>query len=673
MEALEKINWPKWDVEEPPTNNYFLPLKKQKIAHIMGLLNEYITVVCLLDGINENRDIENVIVSILKDFVTYVYDLPASKSYHHRKPFGLLEHSLDTAYRSAVTASRELAVNDSGVPSAERTREDRFYRTFAAWLGGLFHDIGKIFDMDLRCELSNTDMVYHPMRGGVLDFKLKYPWRERLVLEWRSNRGMLHNKRNAAVFFTLVPLNLIKKFPPHILIRLVDDLYSSSDEADKESVAEERSAEEAEFLKKALKKFASFQFKAGTQQYVTVYKLDDNTFALLSPLFFQKLTELFQDSGSNIENQRTTEAVLKHGNYIYTADSGQFYHTVKVHRIGELRKNIRLTLAFAPASTFEILAVDTSNAPELVLNADEDDKAIIKSILGADSLPDEWFQDAPPTPTGQTDSAPKPGSTNSSEPVLSEKDSEVLQEPSPPTDDAQDKLDPEPADDQDEDQQSSADEDEGVEAQEGEQEPDQPAPGDLNEEYPALTPDPPPPSDLSEAEEETEGEKKTEDEAETAGHGEADGMLPEAGTKALFEQDPQTFLHQGFLRMLNALQTGDLVINPESKQDDHFVFFDREKRLLLRFPTMIKSYFLWNETEKSKRKTKDCNEILSELHTLNLVEKHKNGKFSFRFHPYFYKDNELKQSHKNFSTYYATFKHENLFQLYPEFEKFFSD
>jgi hypothetical protein len=85
---------------------------------------------------------------LLKWVSEYLIFLPASEHYHHIEPGAFYLHCVQTANKSAQLASSDSTLFFN-VPMEEReTHKQNF--TFAAWIGGLIHDLGKpIADMDV--------------------------------------------------------------------------------------------------------------------------------------------------------------------------------------------------------------------------------------------------------------------------------------------------------------------------------------------------------------------------------------------------------------------------------------------------------------------------------------------------------------------------------------------
>jgi len=122
--------------------------------------------------------------ALLQRFRCLVGDLPASESHHHSRPGGLCQHSLEVALRTL----EEFA----GMPIKERRTDgslDSFQSArnrprwqYAAFIAALCHDIGKLFEMDLRI----GDTRWRPYTEPYMDFVGRN--RKSPTLNWKAER-----------------------------------------------------------------------------------------------------------------------------------------------------------------------------------------------------------------------------------------------------------------------------------------------------------------------------------------------------------------------------------------------------------------------------------------------------------------------------------------------------
>lgn len=139
-------------------------------------------------------------------FANWVADLPASESNHHSRPFGLLDHSLDTARILLIEWDRHLPTLDR---IADPDPELRDAWLLAATVVGLFHDCGKVFDIDV---IAPTGVIWEPESEPLTSFRLReggYPLAP-MSFRFRRGRGWdLHDSPGAR----LVPILLPPGFP----------------------------------------------------------------------------------------------------------------------------------------------------------------------------------------------------------------------------------------------------------------------------------------------------------------------------------------------------------------------------------------------------------------------------------------------------------------------------
>jgi len=378
LKSLQYIEWPIWDIKQKPANKEFLHVKQDKLNEVMRVLAPYFYDLSLLDGFKNKQELLKIIKHIVKHLIAYIWDIPASQVYHHSDRFGLLKHSLEVAYLDAQKAGRELAVGEGGVPSAEKTKKERTWRVLAAWLIGLCHDLGKIFDIDLFHEAEDRYVYYHPLRGGVLDFRLKYP--QRVDIIWRPGRGLRHVKRNMMVFFTIVPFDLLKQIPQHLLIRILDGLYSYKDEGDAESVKAATEEQNREIIIQVLRKLKETNYKS--EKGVYAFALDTNVYAVVTPVFFQTVAEATKGIIETPFGQRTVENIFQQYGWVYCHED-QFYKKFKA-----IRGDRELNLSFALVKSEPFVSANAEATIKLKFAVSEYDK--VAELLGSQP-PLTWF------------------------------------------------------------------------------------------------------------------------------------------------------------------------------------------------------------------------------------------------------------------------------------------
>ena len=138
-------------------------------------------------------DREILFDQVVGRFACWVGDLPASESYHHSERAGLLEHSLESAL-GAVRRVREIhlryhdAKGEEDPVSAYRASEVWRY---AAFLFGLFHDIGKCLSVTAKTEQGDA---WNGFVEGLEDFSERAGGRDRIQVRFVPGRGLAEHE-----------------------------------------------------------------------------------------------------------------------------------------------------------------------------------------------------------------------------------------------------------------------------------------------------------------------------------------------------------------------------------------------------------------------------------------------------------------------------------------------
>jgi hypothetical protein len=137
-------------------------------------------------------------------FALYIGDLPASERFHHRERFGLLDHSLEVAGGMLYEMNEGRAqARTSGHP----TSPDEILWARGAMGMGLYHDLGKVFDLEV--EDPGSDLEWNPSREPLAFFKRRVgiPFLAPTPLLYRKGRGLeRHEERGLALVARLVPV-----------------------------------------------------------------------------------------------------------------------------------------------------------------------------------------------------------------------------------------------------------------------------------------------------------------------------------------------------------------------------------------------------------------------------------------------------------------------------------
>lgn len=119
----------------------------------------------LVKRINEllpfsEEEVQTLTTPLIKSFIAYALDLPASECYHHFENGGLVRHSLETAIFALVYAQ---AVSLELTLTPHEQREQMHDFMLLALVGGLLHDAGKVL----------TDLTILPVSGVKKQMKTK--------------------------------------------------------------------------------------------------------------------------------------------------------------------------------------------------------------------------------------------------------------------------------------------------------------------------------------------------------------------------------------------------------------------------------------------------------------------------------------------------------------------
>jgi hypothetical protein len=136
--------------------------------------------------------VPQILLPILHRLVALCWDLPASEAHHHRRPFGLLTHSLEVA-QQALTAFTQSSLWWAKAPDpAQRHRTEGCWRLGTA-LAGLLHDLGKVFDVTVT--LAEPRTTWQPLREPLLTWLLAHHVQGTLptpTVTWHPGRGRRH-------------------------------------------------------------------------------------------------------------------------------------------------------------------------------------------------------------------------------------------------------------------------------------------------------------------------------------------------------------------------------------------------------------------------------------------------------------------------------------------------
>ncbi len=157
---------------------------------------------------------EDLVSDLLRDFASWVLDLPASENHHHANPKGLFRHSLEVA-TFAVQDLEERWSRDPERPGL--APEEQAHWLKVAFALGLFHDCGKVLEFDVR--FSGTGPLWDPLQESLEGFRTRHgvapldptPYR------FRPRRGVgIHEKKGFPLLRTILAGRRWDRFRPHL-------------------------------------------------------------------------------------------------------------------------------------------------------------------------------------------------------------------------------------------------------------------------------------------------------------------------------------------------------------------------------------------------------------------------------------------------------------------------
>ncbi|WP_317189389.1 MobH family relaxase [Escherichia coli] len=131
----------------------------------------------------------NLVLKPLVEYVRWIHLLPASENHHHNGIGGLLSHSLEVAILSLKNAHHS-ELRPIGYQDEEVVRRKVYL--YAAFICGLVHDAGKVYDLDIVSLNLASPIIWTPSSQSLLDWA-----RENDVVEYEIHwRKRIHNQHN---------------------------------------------------------------------------------------------------------------------------------------------------------------------------------------------------------------------------------------------------------------------------------------------------------------------------------------------------------------------------------------------------------------------------------------------------------------------------------------------
>jgi len=167
-----------------------------------------------------------LVYPVIENYAAYVHLLPASETHHHRGAGGLFRHGLEVGLWAAQSANAHVFCIDES-PRNKRDNEPRWQ--FAAFLGGLLHDVGKPLS-DVAVTSKDGLTVWNPYESN-LALWAKNENLEYYFLRWRNKRNKRHEKfsiMNLDQIITQKAKTHLNKPGPKIMESLLESIVGTS-------------------------------------------------------------------------------------------------------------------------------------------------------------------------------------------------------------------------------------------------------------------------------------------------------------------------------------------------------------------------------------------------------------------------------------------------------------
>jgi hypothetical protein len=121
---------------------------------------------------------------LLTKFRSMVGDLPASAEHHHSEADGLYRHSLEVGLHALEEFEGNIIMErkPDGSVDSFRSARNRPRWQYASFIAALCHDLGKVFDLQVRA----GDQIWCPLDQPYVDFVRRT--RKPLTVSWLSER-----------------------------------------------------------------------------------------------------------------------------------------------------------------------------------------------------------------------------------------------------------------------------------------------------------------------------------------------------------------------------------------------------------------------------------------------------------------------------------------------------
>ena len=171
-------------------------------------------------------DFTEIVTPVIENYAAYVHLLPASESHHHRGAGGLFRHGLEVGFWAAQQAeAHQFCIDET--PSNKRDNEPRWQ--FAAFLGGLLHDVGKPLS-DVAVTNKDGSKEWNPYESSLSAWTASENV-DHYFLRWRDKRNKRHEKfsmMNLDQIITQKAKTYLNKPGPSVMEALLESIVGIS-------------------------------------------------------------------------------------------------------------------------------------------------------------------------------------------------------------------------------------------------------------------------------------------------------------------------------------------------------------------------------------------------------------------------------------------------------------
>lgn len=302
-----------------------------------------------------------------------VGDLPASADHHHSTRFGLLRHSLEVALKMLEQSSATPVTEhppDGALDDFVNSGNDSHWQ-YLHFLAGLCHDLGKLFEMDVR----QGHRCWSPLHETYADFLRQAKMNP--VMRWRADRVRgAHAIFSPSLVHHLIDCSDFKYLGRDGLTQLVDAIIGTHNTEQPTPVArvlsklDQKSVEEAApewMLKRSDSKVSQFvrairvlieKGELGVNSFAAPVYVADDKAAVVVPLAIQSARDLLKKDKVMLPGNIHLYDLLSQSGLVEADSAGRCVRKIRIsgkHGPVELSALIFATETVVPKQMIPIL------------------------------------------------------------------------------------------------------------------------------------------------------------------------------------------------------------------------------------------------------------------------------------------------------------------------------